>query len=205
LQYPADEGYGSNSNDKGTDVSDTTKENDENLSGSRFQVALEEVNKRFNEDLQKQIDGTLPKGHIYQLGMPSEAILSWAENLPIEMAASTLGMKSSKDYISSHPFNLNEIMNLPDALAHPISVFESDTDPNKTVILTELKDKNGKNFVAVIDIRKNGKRSANMVNSIVSLYPKDSSIRIAKWFLGEKSNDVGRDLLKWVDKEKALK
>ena len=29
---------------------------------------LAEVNERFNEELQKQIDGTLPAGHVYQLG-----------------------------------------------------------------------------------------------------------------------------------------
>ncbi|MDR0972533.1 MAG: hypothetical protein LBM61_00930, partial [Prevotellaceae bacterium] len=164
----------------------------------------EQVNERFNDELQQQIDGTLPKGHIYRLGMPSEALLSRLTNLPIEMAASTLEVKSSRDYISNHPFDLKNIENLPNAIANPIAVFESDTNPNRTVVLTELTDKNGNNFIAVIDISRSRERNYNTINSIVSLYPKDSNIRIAKWFLGSNDSDIERDLLYWVDKKKAL-
>lgn len=37
---------------------------------------LEIINAQFNEELKQQINGTLPKGHVYKLGMPSEALLS---------------------------------------------------------------------------------------------------------------------------------
>ena len=35
---------------------------------------LEAVNTRFNDDLQRHIDGTLPKNHIYKLGNPGKNI-----------------------------------------------------------------------------------------------------------------------------------
>ncbi|GBU24511.1 hypothetical protein R83H12_01142 [Fibrobacteria bacterium R8-3-H12] len=39
-------------------------------------MQTEDANNRFNNELQKQIDGTLPKGHIYSLGYPGEILLS---------------------------------------------------------------------------------------------------------------------------------
>ncbi|MDR1563184.1 MAG: hypothetical protein LBS54_08935, partial [Dysgonamonadaceae bacterium] len=165
---------------------------------------LAAVNEKFNEELQQQIDGTLPKGHVYKLGAPSEALLSNLDGSPVEMASSTLETKSSKEYKSNHPFDLKDIKNLPQALSNPIAVFESETNPNRTVVLTELKDGKGNNFIAILDIAKERGRNVNTVNSIISLYPKESSIHIAKWFLGGQSKDVGRNLLKWVDTKKAL-
>jgi hypothetical protein len=136
--------------------------------------------------------------------MPSEALLSRLKNLPIEIAASTLEVKSSKDYKSNHPFDLKEVKNFSQALANPIAVFESETNSDRTVVLTELKDEKGNNFIAILNIARDKGRNYNIINSIISLYPKESNIHIAKWFLGKQSQDVGRDLLKWVDKKKAL-
>jgi len=49
------------------------------------------VNSQFNEELQQQIDGTLPKGHVYRLGMPSAVLQSTGiPNLPIELSATRL-------------------------------------------------------------------------------------------------------------------
>ena len=35
-------------------------------------MTLEEINIQFNNELQQQIEGTLPKGHTYNLGYPRE-------------------------------------------------------------------------------------------------------------------------------------
>jgi hypothetical protein len=157
---------------------------------------IETVSRRFNEELQQQIDGTLPKNHVYRLGMPSEALLSNIDNLPIEMAASILRLKSSKEYKSNHPFNLKDIANLPKAISEPIAVFESETDPNRTVVLTELKNKSGDNFIAILGISRMEGRNTNVVNEVISIYPKESSAHIAKWFLGSMDKGTGRDILK---------
>ena len=56
-----------------------------------IRFSIKEVNDRFNAELQQQIDGTLPKGHIYQLGIPGDILISAGiEDLPIELAASRL-------------------------------------------------------------------------------------------------------------------
>ena len=171
--------------------------------------SLQETNERFNAELAMQISGTLPKGHIYKLGMPSEVLrFAGVENLPIELTANNLQLKASESYKSNHPFELGEVKNLVFAIQMPIAIFDSEEQNGRKVILTELKNKKGDNFIAIVDVRKIGGRNYIEINSIISLYPKDSAVRIAKWFDSERAKltEKGKEtLLKWVDKEKALK
>ncbi|MEG1910480.1 MAG: hypothetical protein RR190_05880 [Bacteroidales bacterium] len=84
---------------------------------------LMNINERFNKELLWQIEGRLPKGHIYKLGMPSEALLSAGiENLAVEITASTLKIKSSMEYKSKHPFDLSDVINLPNAILYSLNL-----------------------------------------------------------------------------------
>jgi len=158
-------------------------------------------NFRFNEDLQKQIDGKLLSKekpyHTYELGVPGEVLLSaGVPDLPIQVTAKTLAEKSNPNYKNSHPFDLSEVKDLPKAIQDPIMIFESKTRNDSKVILTELKSK-GVNFVVAIEI--DGKSEYNKsirINSIRSLYPKDQVKDIVAW--------IRSGLLKYVNKEKAL-
>ncbi|EJX01520.1 hypothetical protein EVA_10373, partial [gut metagenome] len=108
---------------------------------------LEEVNARFNEELQQQIDGTLPQGHIYQLGMASAVLQSAGlPNLPIELSASRLKDKSMQE---EHPFELSEMRGLVEGVQNPLAVFRSATHIGSFVVLTEIEHQ-GKNFVVAI-------------------------------------------------------
>lgn len=54
------------------------------------------VNERFNEELERQIDGELLKRHVYSPGRPSVVLLAVGiPDLPIELAASRLELKAS--------------------------------------------------------------------------------------------------------------
>lgn len=156
------------------------------------------INAQFNDYLRQQINSTLPKGHIYQLGMPSAALkAAGVPDLPIEMSAARLEVKASDDYENNHPFELSQVMNLPQAIANPIAVFDSKTQRSSKVILTELTS-GATNFIVAIraeNKRISGRRILE-VNSIRSIYPKDYTQDIVNW--------INRgDLLKWVNKEKA--
>lgn len=154
------------------------------------------VNARFNANLARQIAGTLPTGHIYQLGMPGEILkAAGIPDFPIELSSERLAYKSSPEYKSNHPFPLECIYNLPKALNEPIAVFDSSTKQSSNVILTELKH-NGANFVTTLRVRKseNGRSLSIDVNSIRSIYPKDSKNGILYW--------INNGLMKWVDKDK---
>ena len=135
------------------------KKNEKGLKG------YDSINSVFNERLRQQIDGELEKGFIYELGMPSEVLLSAGmENYPIEMAASRLVDKSMQE---NHPFELLEVFDLPKAIQNPLAVFRSATKIGAFVVLTELKHE-GRNFVAAVQI--NQRKSDLNVNSIRSIH-----------------------------------
>ena len=192
LSYLYDESVGVKDIDEGVRM----QKGDEGLS---LQETSDAINARFNEELKKQIEGTLPKGHIYSLGMPSNALRSaGVPNLPIELTARRLAAKASQEYHSDHPFELSDIQDLPKAIAHPIAVFDSSTREDSTVVLTELQDSRGVNFVVVLRVVKSSaSRSLEIdVNDIRSIYPKDRVTSILKWITSGK--------MLWVDKKKAL-
>ena len=155
-------------------------------------ISNKEVNKMFNEELQQQIDGTLPKDHTYQLGLAGSVLQSaGVRALPIELRASRLTDKSMQE---NHPFELSDIKNLPNAIQEPIMVFDSANTAGRKVILTEIESK-GNNFVVVLSAELKGNKLE--VNRIRSLYPKDSVQGIVDWI------NAG-NLLKYADKNKAL-
>lgn len=163
---------------------DTSISEDENL---RDDDRLKEVNERFNEELQRQMDGTLPKGHVYGLGRPSDALLSAGmPDLPIEMASARLLHKSNQ---YNHPFELSEVKNMPQAIQNPMAVFRSATHVGSNVILTELRQGN-KNFVVAIETnRQQGKIK---VNSVRSIHPRTVT-NIVDW--------INNGLMDYVDKK----
>lgn len=192
LSYLYDESVGVKDIDEGVRM----QKRDEDL---YLQETSDAINARFNEELKKQIEGTLPKGHIYSLGMPSYALRSaGVPNLPIELTARRLAAKASQEYHSEHPFELSDIQDLPKAIAHPIAVFDSSTREDSTVVLTELQDSRGVNFVVVLRVVKSSaSRSLEVdVNDIRSIYPKDRVTSILKWITSGK--------MLWVDKKKTL-
>jgi len=133
----------------------------------------EKINNRFNRELQQQIDGTLPKGHIYSLGYPEANLLSAGlPNLPIELNAIRLAEKASENY--GHPFNIADLKNLPKAINNPIAVFSYGDKTKAVNIITEIEI-NRKNILVGIALNPevNGKKLN--INSIRTVFPKDFS------------------------------
>ena len=147
------------------------------------------VNSQFNEELQQQIDGTLPKGHVYRLGMPSAVLQSAGlPHLPIELASSRLAAKSMQE---NHPFDLSELEGLSLGLQKPLAVFRSATRMGSYVVMTEIQHK-GKNFV--VAIQANRKQGRIEVNSVRSVHYRNSNVHIANW--------IEDGLLEYADKKR---
>ena len=147
------------------------------------------VNSQFNEELQQQIDGTLPKGHVYRLGMPSAVLQSAGlPHLPIELASSRLAAKSMQE---NHPFDLSELEGLSLGLQKPLAVFRSATRIGSYVVMTEIQHK-GKNFV--VAIQANRKQGRIEVNSVRSVHYRNSNVHIANW--------IEDGLLEYADKKR---
>ncbi|MFJ1491854.1 MuF-C-terminal domain-containing protein [Capnocytophaga canis] len=144
---------------------------------------LDRVNDRFNNELHQMINGSLPTGHIFQLGRPN-AILQSAgiPNLPIEMSSARLKTKAIQE---NHQFDLSEVENLPEAIQNPIGIFAYGDKSKSVNIITELQDKNGKKYLVGIHFNQN--RDGLEVNSIRGIFPKDN----AEW-------------LNWINQGKSL-
>lgn len=159
---------------------------------------LQTVNDQFNAELQQQIEGSLPKGHIYQLGHPSEALqAAGIPNLPIELAASRLSDKSMQ---ANHPFELSEIENLPEAIQQPLAVFRSATHIGSYVVMTEIEHQ-GKNYVAAIQTHRQKGRLE--INDIRSIYPKNNG-QIANWIdEGLLEYAETQKMVEWLSKQRS--
>lgn len=141
---------------------------------------LQEVNERFNEELQAQIDGTLPKGHVYSLGMPSDILRSAGiPNLPIELTASRVSLKSGQE---KHPFPIKILSNLPQMLQKPIAVFHYGDKAMNVIVEIEYEGRD-----LLVGLVLNQDRNGIEVNDVRGLFPKDT----AKW-------------LNWITQGKAI-
>lgn len=153
-------------------------------------MGLEEANRRFNEELQRQIDGTLPKGHVYRLGMPGTVLRSTGfPDLPIELSSTRLAEKARD---KKHPFALADVKNLVNAINQPIAVF-SYGDKNKAQNVIAEIERNGKKFVVGISLNPVVGGRSMEVNSIRGLFPKDN----AEWL-----NWISQNKMLYADKEK---
>lgn len=163
------------------------------------QSELDNVNERFNEELRQQIEGVLPKDHIYQLGTPSEFLLSAGiPNLPIQLPASQLAYKATS---GKHDYDLSEVVNLPKAIANPIASFSYGDKGKSQNILTMLEHE-GENFLVGMFIRPTIKGRILEVNSIRNVFPKNSE-SIVKWIeQGKLTNANKKKLLNFLDQQR---
>ena len=158
------------------------------VNGKALHEENKRTNDRFNQELQRQIEGVLPSGHVYKLGMPSPILLSTKiPNLPIELSATHLKDKSKQ---GNHPFDLSDVANLPEALRHPIAIFEYGDKVKAQNIIVELQ-RNGKNYL--VGLHLNQTRDGIEIHSIRGLFPKDT----AEWL-----NWISQDKALYLDKKK---
>lgn len=161
--------------------------------GGQVDKKLRTINNEFNDRLKDMLSGNNKNYKPLYFGHPSAILASCGfPDLPIEMSIDRLNEKINQ---KNHIFSLVEIVNLPEHIANPIAVFQSETAGNNKVILTELGSK-GHNIVVAIEINKSIHNKL-FVNSIRSVYPKDNVKHVLKWI-------VEYGLMEYVQKEKFL-
>ena len=153
---------------------------------NKFAYNVEEVNERFNEQL-----GGLTVDNadnvVLSLGQPSKVLLSaGVENKPMKLYGNKVIKKMRK-----HGFALEELRNLPRAVADPIAVFNNYGEGGNRSILTELKTRQG-NFLVSVNIGKDADVDFNIITSV---FGKGSG-NVADW--------INKGYMTYVDKEKAL-
>lgn len=150
-------------------------------------VGLDEVNERFNKELNNLTEENADKVAL-GLGKPSKVLLAaGVENKPMKLYDNKVIKKMKK-----HGFALEELKDLPKAVANPIAVFDNYKKEGNRSILTELRSQ-GKNIMVAVTLGKNG---VDVDFNIVSSVFGKGSTNIVDW--------ISKGYLAYVDKEKAL-
>lgn len=174
--------------DKGNIIPLSKRFNDQ-VEDERFRndEELEEANQRFNEELENLTEENADKVTLW-LGKPSDVLLSSGiENKPLKLYGNKVIKKMKK-----HGFALDELRDLPKAVADPIAVFDNLGRFGNRSILTELTTEQG-NFLVTIDMGK-GEKDVDF-NIVSSVFGKGKS-KIVSW--------IERGLATYINKKKAL-
>lgn len=148
--------------------------------------SLERVNEKFNEQLAEFTEDNADKIN-FNLGSPSAKLLSaGVADKPIRLHGSKVAKKMKK-----HGFSIEELHDLPNAVANPIAVFDNLGKEGNRSVLTELKTANG-NFLVAIDLGKGTEADFDIVSSVFG--KKGHSV--AAW--------INNGYMRFVDKKKAL-
>lgn len=140
------------------------------------------ISENFDKELDQYESGTLPRGHRFELGMPSSYLRSAGfPSLPISMRSSLLTRKAGDE---KHPFEASDLKGLVKAIQKPIAIFEY-TKSNMRNLIVDITH-GDKHFL--VGVTLNYKAGDIEINSISGLFPKENH----EW-------------VKWVQDGKAIR
>ena len=147
---------------------------------------IESVNRRFNEELEGLTEENKDRVTL-TLGRPSPILrAAGVEDRPMKLYGNKVIKKMKK-----HGFKLDELKDLPEAVANPIAVFKNYGKDGNRSVLTELKTEQG-NFLVTLTLGEGHDVDFNIVTSV---FGKGES-NIIDW--------INRDFATYINKEKAL-
>ena len=146
---------------------------------------------RFINQIDKWKSGKMQPNEQFEIGQTPEVLKGLgAKDLPVVMTQNVMAKITG----GKHNVSIDEIKNIPQAIADPIMVFKSATVKNSYVILTELTDKSGNDVVVALHLNRSEKHIN--VNRIASVYGKESIENFV-----EKQAEIGN--LLYIDKNKS--
>ena len=157
---------------------------------------LKAVNERFNEKILSLRDNPNQKNRVVSLGRAGHILqLGEIADAEIILEYDKLVRKSKEQYKNDHPFDVDDILNLPLYINDPIAIFKETNKVGNSsqVILTELK-KNGRNFIVVVKAVEKKRKGGIVlvVNNVTTLFPKEAK-GIIYWLNQKKATYVNRE------------
>lgn len=158
----------------------------------RFSKTLEEENNRFNQELDDYIVNGVKANALFHIGMPHGVMRMFLPMKQIVMRPHIIN-KASR---TKHNVDAASLHNLPIHIAEPIFVFKR--EDNALGVLTEIKDREGKNVCVAIELNKNIKDGGTLleVNDIRSIHGRDVKNLVLPI--------IHNNTLEYVDKRKGL-
>ena len=139
------------------------------------EAALDKVNERFNHELTRYQNGEMDKNAMLHLGRPQGVMRAFLPNLPIVMRQRVIKKGSEK----KHEVDVSAIMNMPQHLSSPIFVFQR--SENTIGVLTDMRDRNGKNVCVAIELKRTIQQGAEYleVNDVRSFHGREFNLNSA--------------------------
>lgn len=155
-------------------------------------ISLETVNKRFNNELERYQNREMASSEMLHLGNPLGVMRKFLPNIPIVMRQRIL----NKGAVKKHNVDVSSLSDMPQYLSSPIFVFQ--INDNTLGVLTEMKDRDGKNVCVATEINRQIQDGGDIleVNDIRSVHGRNIADIIYPI--------INNEILKWVDKEKGL-
>ena len=153
---------------------------------------MEEADRQFNEELERYQNGRMDKNEMFHLGNPQDVMRLFLPDLPIVMRSRIINKASH----TKHNVDIKTLTNLPQMISQPIFVFiRSD---KALGVLTEIKDREGKNVCVAIELNKRIQDGGTYleVNDVRSIHGRDAENLILPI--------IHNNTLAFVDKEKGL-
>lgn len=153
--------------------------------------AAADVLQSFEKQIDDWLNRELPTNEMLKLGQTPEILKQLgAKNLPVMMNQDVLVKITG----GKHTISLDDIKQLPDAIADPIMIFKSNTTNDAFVVLTELVDKSGNDVVVALHLNKAEKHIR--INRIATVYGKDNIVSFVR-------RQISFGNLKYMDKNKS--
>ncbi len=158
---------------------------------NRTNEYVQRSNSRFNEELQRQINGEYENApHVYTLGYPGPILRSTGiPNLPIQVTSTKLAEKSGSE---KHEYGLDEIKDLVTQINTPVAVF-SYGDGTLAQNITVDIEHGQSHFLVGLSPNAHVKGVALEINSIRNVFPKDNH----KWL-----EWIQKGMSRYLDKDK---
>lgn len=153
---------------------------------------IEDANKAFNRQLNRYMNGEMGANDYIEVGKPLGVMRMFLSDVPIVVRQRVLHKAS----VTKHNVDLAQLLDLPGMIAKPIFVFQRDA---KTLgVLTDLRDRDGKNVCVAIELNRSIQSGAEFleVNDIRSLHGRDASNIVLPI--------VHNNTLQYADKKKGL-
>lgn len=159
-----------------------------NISPIIEEAQLKKDVENFSNQIDSVINGTFPKGNMITLLSNTPKLLQdiGLSNYPITMTQRHLDtiMNKAGKYKNANYHNLGEeiVKQLPQAIANPLDVVQSNTDKNSIVITTYLADKENRTVIA--SIKMNGRGTIDDIridtNVMTSAYGRNNYDKFMK-------------------------
>lgn len=161
-----------------------------------FSAKLAGQQERFGENVDLFLKGDLKPGSVITVSDTPEVLRRLgAEQLPIVIDQGTLRkvLSSKEEQGGKHGISAELVKQIPKQLNDPIMVFDSSTQPNSMVVMTELQHQ-GRTVVVAIHLSKT-LPNRNVVNDISSIHPRERDSHFTNW--------INQGLLRYVNEQKS--